>query len=149
MNGLVYRRQWPVIDDELTLDQLAEEATPDLLFALAAAGVDQTAPPKWEIKTVAGERLLVVCVPCGRAEKGTRKQIDDDAIRHLIDEGVSVTRIATMLRVPRDLVELSILRGKHRANVDPDLIRQIEHERSLDDLGLTNRDRMWRDGTAA
>jgi hypothetical protein len=127
------------------LQELAAEAIDDLRVAIAAAGAHQTGPPKWDITTDGNDSpLLVVEVPCVLGA-GAARQVDDDAVAHLLDEGVTVSRIAAMLRVPRDVVELSALRCKHRANIDPTLAVEYERDQALDAAGLTNADRMWRD----
>lgn len=136
-----YRRQWPVLDDGLTLQELAAEALDDLRAAIAAAGAHQTGPPKWDITTGDNDSpLLVAEVPCVLGA-GAAREVNDDAVAHLLDEGVPVARIAAMLRVPRDLVEDAALRCRHRANVDPDLARELD----LDGAGLGNDSRMWSD----
>ena len=140
-----YRRQWPVLDDGLTVPELAAEAIDDLRAAIAAAGAHQTGPPKWEIATGEnGSPLLVVEVPCVLGA-GAAREVNDDAVAHLLDEGVTVARIAAMLCVPRDAVELAALRCRHRANVDPSLLVEYERDQALDAAGLTNADRMWRE----
>lgn len=65
MTGYVYRHIWPVLDDGMTLRELATEADPELDMALAAAKVHRCGKAKWEIATDAdGDPVLVVNVPC-------------------------------------------------------------------------------------
>lgn len=140
-----YVRRWPITDDTMTVRELSAEGLPDLRYAIAAAGAHATGPPRWEVtENAAGEPELVATVPCILARGSAVKEIDDQAVAHLMREGVTTTRIAAMMGVPRELIELAALRCSHRSNVED----QLERELSLDEIGLSNEDRMWRTGRA-
>jgi hypothetical protein len=139
----MYRRRWPVLDHSLDIRDLAAEALPDLRYAIAAAGAVQAGPPRWELAAEDGDLVLTAVVPCSLS-RSLARTIDDENIGHLIRDGVTPARIAAMLRIPVEEVELAALRVQHRVNRDMELVRELAREDSLEEDGLSNSDRMWR-----
>ncbi len=59
MSHFTYQCMWPVLDDSLTLPQLAEEAAVEMAASAAAAGAYLAGPPRFALGTDAEGRSIL------------------------------------------------------------------------------------------
>lgn len=151
---MTYQHVWPATDPTQDIRDLATVALPELRYAIAADGLTEVGPPHWSLRRCAsGSTTLVVQVPVARPRGAKAREIDDNAVAHLLRDGVSIAQIAAMTGCPQQTVELAALRVRHRSNVecDPTPIvyadvtdegwLESEFDRRMDDLGLSDHDR--------
>lgn len=97
---LVYRYIWPITDLDLPQSALEAEASHELNYTLGRLGLRATGRPEF---TVTEDWRLVASVPVARV--GDDSDVDETAVRALIQAGETDGHIAARLACPRSAVE--------------------------------------------
>ncbi len=109
-----YVAMWPILDDDLTVRQLAEEAWPDMRILAAEAGARITGPPSWSVgvgpggtavlyghaaaAAVAGRAPVVPLRTVEAPGLGASIGIDEHIVAALLGQGVTVADLAAGAR---------------------------------------------------